>query len=689
MMRRSAIVLVLAVAGFGAFCSPASGLMEAFTRFSPNNATAACLSATGKAGGLSLLARPNRRQSPVDLLGVEEGGLRPGARVSLGLVEECPVVAAAGGRTLIAGPAITRGRRRISARMLEADGHLSSVAILGRPSAFIPSSFSAAVSPSGEAVVAWAQYRTSHRITRSRVRVLVARRPAGGRFGRASVLLPWTRISEDRDSSAPVAVGIDPQGHATVAFTRPVHRPRIPDLSEVRVSTASPGAPFGRPQVLSRLSQDTRTLALTGSADGRALLAHDGNGAVTVFDRSSPTERFGRRATFLPPRSGLSEFGRPAVALRRGGGALVAWRDAPSDDDGGVLVSTRTGPGPLRRPRRVAKNNTPNDGSSFGLVGYGGVFAPDDPADRELQAALADSGEALLAWTAPRHTGLGDHPRGARFSAGSLSDGFARPVTLGCACRTANAVAPLALPGGGMAGIWTDNLSARGLGLEDEFASVGGRLHVAVAAAQRAPAAAPPALAVSGPRRVRLRYGQTLNIRARCATACDLRAVAPPARRARNGALATASSGGGRLVELRLGPSFEQNIARRRPGPVRVIVRAYARGAPYPFSERRLTVFARRRPVLRPPLPIAATASRHGNRVAVRWRTAHRPLGDFSVGLLRSRHGEPVAERQVKRRRGLSYRTSLRYRRGVRFVRIISGRDRPPYTSRRVVLRIR
>ncbi|HET8755895.1 MAG TPA: hypothetical protein VFM58_07790, partial [Solirubrobacteraceae bacterium] len=465
--------------------------------------------------------------------------------------------------------------------------------VLGRAGFVSPA---VAVSPAGDAVVAWVQSR------RNRNRVAVARRRQGGAFGAIEPLTPWRR-SGDFDafgSSARIAAAMSAGGVATIAWALPRAVPaRFPDAATVGTAHAPAGGRFTH-QALAPAAQAVTRVALAVAPDGWSLLAYDESDGVRVLERAPGAQQFTETFRAEPDPAAAM----PAVAIRDGGGALVAWRTSTSEADAGVIATTRAAAGAFAAPQTIVPDTSD---SSFGV---GVLYAdaggpPSDDGNGALRAALAADGRALLGWVSVRH-GVAR----ASFAPGTLAAGFAEPTLLGGPLRAANGLAPLFLTDGRAAVAWTDNATSLG-------SPVGqGRLHVAAESAPVLPEPAPPRITVTAPRRQRLYDSQPLRARVGCDRPCDLRVtlsqVGEDGAQARS--LAVARTISVKLLHLDDAP---RRAARRR---WRVRVRATAPNGREIVTETRTVVILRRAPL---PVPriLNLRAARRGGTIVVRWRT--------------------------------------------------------------------
>ena len=570
--------------------------------FEPRPGAATCLRATATPGTLAVLGPLSRMTSATDLRTLSADGTSLSTRVRLGALIDCAAVALdPSGAAVVAGAvAATHRRLEVRAVVRNPGGAFSAPVRLG-DTPLIDASVSAAVSPTGHAVVAWAQRRAASFLEEGPTRIVAARRAPGGSFGAPVALTRWRR-ADIADGSPAVRAAIDAAGVATVAWVQPVGDEFE---SEVRVAHAAPGAPFAA-QRLAR-SGDAAHVALAVAPGGFSLVAHDGNG-IRAYERAPGADRFTAAV-----RSDAATFGverSPVVAVRDGGGGLVAWR---SDDDAstaGVTAAVRPAAGPFGEPVEVAPEVRRTGAFGYGeavfvAIGRGGPFPPVDPGNADLRAALGPDGRALLAW------GVGnERSQGAvttRLAAGTLGGAFGVPRRLGGPARDINGVAPLFLPDGRVAVAWTDNSGSF-------IPQRHGRLHVAVDGVPEPAEPAAPDLRVRAAATQRLFRSQSVAVRASCAQACDLRAWIT----SRNGSpdAVTRTLRAGRSVRLRLGDG--QPPRNRR---ARVVVTATAPGGRLRSSvSRHVRIIQRPAPPV--PVPLDVEARRDGRSVVVTWRTA-------------------------------------------------------------------
>jgi hypothetical protein len=585
-MNRLTIATLIALA----LPSTASGAPLGELPFTALPGPAACLASTGS--GLAIMATYSSRDVTTDLLAVGPGGAQATERVSVGRVHSCPSVAEApGGAAVIAG----------GVRRNEEPNNVTIKAALREPGAAFGQAVGlgtgagapvVAVAPNGHAVVAWA------RQTEERLIVVAARRAPGGAFG-APETVASRRLAALGDVD--LAAGVDAAGRATLLWSR-----ELPSGAEsIEAASAAAGAPFAVERLASHVGYDADPV-LAVAPDGWALAAHrrDDGSPRTVYERAPGAASF-TVVALSPPR--FSD--EPAVAIRDGGGALVAWRGGASGDRDDVQVATRVGPGGFGAPVTVA---TPR--LFYPAVALDELFDPTlqlilarpplDSGSARLSAAIAPDGRALVSWTgaAGRESLVAAAPQSAL---GRLGGSFEPAQRLGGSLRSAEDVVPLFLADGRAAVAWTDQ-AQRGLG----------RLHLAF---ESAPGPAWPAvrLRLRAPRIQRLFLGQPPRVTAVCDRPCDLRAsvgssIGPGAPRSD-----TNLAGGAHRLDVGVIEDLRRGPAR----PVRVVVSAGAPGGRRTVVRRlRLRVALRKAPPLRRPLSVRAR--RRGGAIIVTWRTA-------------------------------------------------------------------
>ena len=535
-MRRLAVLaLLLALAFPGAAGAAPLGELP----FQERGGVAGCLEATGAPGGLSVLGPYSRRESATDLL--TAGGVRD-ARVSLGRLLACASVAEApGGAAIVAGAAVPPddyryvGAVRVAVR--EPGGAFGPPVTLGRSFARP----AVAVAPSGAAAVAWVAVGSSRD---SRRRLIVARRAPGGPFGPPETVMSWPA---DFNPEAELQAAIDAAGAVTVLLNHA-------DGAELGgnrldVATAAPGAGFS----VQRLTARADDPALSVAPDGWALITH-GRGALEVFERAPRAVGFS--AVAVPEPRGR-RFGDPTIAVRSGGGAVVAWRTGESMTGVDALTRESAGPFTARRvaePVRIRGSSAPQLDLHPAIPFEAPPVIFDSP---RLQAAVAPDGRVVLAW--PSRAGrppLAATTLGA--AVGGLDGGFEPARTLGSPMRNANDLAVLFTADGRAAVAWTDNPSR----------ASHGRLHVALEGAASAPRPA-PRLRVTVEAGQRLYPSSPVRARVRCSAACDLRTIVTGRRGAEGARSFTlrrpGSSASARRSGRGRGAPSEWSCTRRRP----------------------------------------------------------------------------------------------------------------------------
>jgi hypothetical protein len=560
----------------------------------PDRGVATCVERTG-AAGLALLGTSSRRQTATDLMTVRDGQITRTGRVRIGRLFTCPRIAEAeGGAAVVAGSvAHRRGTRfEVLVAIREPGGRFGPPVRLG-DGGLAPA---VAVSPAGHAVVLWIEPAGD-----GRLRAVAARRAPGGEFGAPETLASWRGQFPDTR----VAAAMDATGATTLLWAREVSE-RRGGGTRVEAAIAAPGAAFAV-QRLTSSGNYTETLALDVAADGWTLLAYEGGfaEAPVVYERAPGTTSFARLATPAPPQH--AGFAEPAVAIREGGGGVVAWRRSVTDGGDGVEALTLAAGGAFAPSRIVAGPRARGSAAreSFDLYDPFDVLAgpPVDVRDHELEAALTAEGRVLLAWIA----GTGRRPlraRGAYAALGTLDGGFEPVQSVGAPLRDTADVAPLFLAGDRAAVAWTDN-SAR---LRD------GRLHVAVEASPRPAPRPAPRLTVHRSAPQRLYDSQPLRLDVSCDRACDLRTIVKPGGHLDG---VTRLGGGRRSLDLGETALLQPGEARR----IRVIVRASAPGGGATVERTRFVRVIRRAPLpVRRPLDVRAR--RRGGSILVTWRTA-------------------------------------------------------------------
>jgi hypothetical protein len=687
------IGLVLAFALLAA--APAEAARDLFVRDSPRSAVATCLRPTGAPGLIGLLGPLERRMSPYDLLRVSAGGATVAATARLGVLDECPAVAAdPSGHAIVAGAVRARRFRGvIRAALAEPGGGFGAPIDIARTRSST-TRVTTAVSPRGDAVVAWTATRpgAGRGFSDGRTRVMAAVRPAGGTFGPRQFLTPWRRAGFA--TTATVSVGMEASGRATVAWAQPIpDRGNIEELSNVAVATAVPGESFGPAQVVTPRVQDARRVALSVAPHGRALLAHDGQGRVEVFERAAGGSEFGS-VVRLQRRRGFSEWQDPDVALAPDGSALVAWRGGQETGLEDVFVASRRGTGPWTAPVAVQRAREDDSlGQTYGVVvTYSTGGRPSPPVDEDntgVRAAIAPDGRYLVSWATERPLPLGDRRLAPRLVQGLAGSRPPDPETAGCACRSINGAVSLTLAGGEPALAYTDNVTTRfDFGLE--FARRAGRLHIA-GSGPPGLSPPPPRLSVRAPRTMTLGYGNRLRVRVGCDRACDLRGYVVGGRdRARGVAVGTLHEAGS--TRLAIKPAYDEHLAPPARGRARVVVHGYASNGRR-FTSRSVPLDLRRKPLRPLPRVVNVRAVRRGGAVVVTWQTAGpaRRVSFRVRGRLSRRDRFPFVEESVagRGRRNFKVRLPLREVRKLGEITVIAlsvVRDRPPYDRRTVVV---
>ena len=542
-----------------------------------------------------------------------DGALVPDGSVALAPMLECPTVAtSASGAAVAAAPPFAPGRRGLVVATRDPGGEFGAPQAILAPRTTGVGEIHAAVAADGAAVVVWNETRA--RGDRTISRLLASRRPPGGAFGPAQTLL-----SGAADAPSPVA-GIDDAGRATVAWLRPLPS----GSSAVDVAGAAAGAPFGPPQTVTRTVDFAVPPVLAVAPDGGALLAHDGSRGVRVFERPPGATAMSR----VPLGATDSDDEYPAVALASGGAAMVAWRRDALDERKARLVAARRAPGAaFAAPQDVGAGVPRGDPARPS-------FTPVEDFEAIAAAAAAD-GSAHVAWLeAPRLPG-GDEPARVAVASAAAGGDWSEAARLGGPGRSASAPAALAAPA---AVAWTDNIVADAWLFD---VAPAGRVHVALQGVAAPPPPPAPGLTLRAARRQSVRYRDPVVVTARCAAACDLRAVGgrEPATRGPRVA-ATGQRGDAGDVRLALLPEDSNSASPPGGRPLRVTVRATAPGGA-DVRVARVDLDVDNVFVPPPRRPVGVAIERRGGRLVVRWRT-RRPAHseEFLVMARRSRDGE-------------------------------------------------
>ncbi len=252
---------------------------------------AACLSPTGTPGELA-------RWTPdgAELLAAGPGGLVATARVQLGKIGSCPLVATAGAAGVAAG--VARDGIRVALR--QPGGGWGPV--LRIPEEYV-AAVDVAVSPRGDAIIAWADYSLDEKSG-----LQVRRAAPGGAFGSPEP------IGGPDEGLPEVSVGMAADGETVLAFT--VDRS---DAGEVRTTIMRPGTPIPAARTVGDSEGFGGEVALAVAPDGRSLLAVDESEGLTVYERSPG-------GGFLAAATVEGEFPREAPRSACGPTAVRSWR---------------------------------------------------------------------------------------------------------------------------------------------------------------------------------------------------------------------------------------------------------------------------------------------------------------------------------------------------------------------------
>jgi hypothetical protein len=607
---------------------------------------AACVRATGAPAELVAWAPDGAR-----FLRATPSGLAEPSTVKLGEPRACPAAAAQPNGAGIVAVAI-EGALAVALR--EPGGGWGAPARVALPRSAEVGAMSVAVSERGDAVIVWLEQTFDESVERSRVRAV--RRAAGGGFGAPETLATSNRIQFPRPFGA--AIGGD--GTAIVAWALTTGTERA-SHSVAAAAIGAPGAPFAAQPI----SSDAGTPVVAVAADGHALLAFADDSRVRVMERA-PGGSFGPAQTI-----GAGGGENLALAVGSGGAALVAWGGGDFDD--GVTYARRTDATGFAPPLDL----TPSPVGS-GLFGFGGstIFSggggsvsggsrrPDDLFGRDLRAAVAPDGRAVLAWGTQRSR------RGIGWAATQVAtvsaDDAVTMQSVGGPLRDAETIAPVLLENGAPAVAWGDNGDADG------------RLHLAVEGAADSPQ---PSLQVriGRPERTALRSRESLLVPVTCSAACDLRAEV----RHTNTSASLTRAG---TVQLRFGERAK-DVAPLRAAPVAITVLS---GPPGARAVQTQVAHPRLRRIPDPPLPriLDLIAHRSGTDVDVSWRVdrSARGVEFFTLGSSKRSENDGQPFEVVHGTGETSYHVTLHeVPPRIRYVHVIASRGE---RTRRAVVRI-
>ncbi len=198
-------------------------------------------------------------------------GLGHPALVAFGKLPGCPRAAGdANGAAVVAGA--TKDALRVALREPAGGGFAAPITLAAATNV---SDLSVAVSPRGDAVVAWVEYAFRPR----RVRIRVARRDAGAAFGAPVELVPW----RPDNVSVGVLAGMSADGETALLVREPTGTEQRPASTD-GLRTGAPGAPLS---AATPLPADVYALALGVAPDGRVVVAATSGNSVDVFERPS------------------------------------------------------------------------------------------------------------------------------------------------------------------------------------------------------------------------------------------------------------------------------------------------------------------------------------------------------------------------------------------------------------------
>lgn len=585
------------------------------------------------------------------------------------------------GHAIVAGGARARSGAVIRAALAGPGGGFGAPVDIGRTESS-STKVATAVSPRGDAVVAWSLTRPVRgRRFAVRTRIVAAVRPAGAAFGRPQFLTRWRRSTFR--SGTTVSAGMDSGGMATVAWAQPMpDRGSISSLFRVVAAAAPPGGAFEPAQVIARPVQDVERVALAVAPDGRALLAHDGQERIQVYERAPGEAGFDRVRRLRSRRDAWQD---PSLAMAPDGSAVVAWRGNEAAGSEDVLVASRRGTGSWTSPVAVqTKHEDRTVIVDIVSIAFGGdrPAPPDDGDNTGVGAAIAPDGRYLVSWGAERRGPFGDRPLAARMVQGQAGSAPSGAETAGCPCRAVNGIAPLALAGGELLLAYTDNVT-RTLSFGVEIARRFGRLHLAEPGPPGT-GPAPPRLTVRAPRGRTLAYGDALRFRVGCDRPCDLRAFVV-GDRDRGCGLAVATLPQAGTTGLTIKPALDEHLAPPAGGRSRIVVYGFAPNG-RTFVSRAVPIELRRKPLRPLPRLLDLRAVRRGRSVVVTWQTDRpaRRVRFEAVQQLSRRRGVPITPKSVLGRGRRSFRVRLEGPADAVGVSVI--RNRPPYDDRTVVV---
>lgn len=228
-----------------------------------------------------------------------------------------------------------------------------------------------------------------------RVSLLAGSTTASGRFGPARTIARFV-------PAGAYAAASGPGGRAAVAWIESRGRD-VDQVAVLRLVTRSPRGRLSRPRTLARLGAVPHpgvTSVAVAYAGRRLVVAAPQNGRQRrVLVVTGTPGRFARQG--LGPHRGVTQ-----VAVATGGGrAVAAWATQDPGEEAGEPYVVRAA---VRAP---------------GAARFGAPQAVDPGAARErspgrLALAVADGGEALLAWTQPTGPGYSVRSAGASPGAG-------------------------------------------------------------------------------------------------------------------------------------------------------------------------------------------------------------------------------------------------------------------------------
>lgn len=657
-MRRALIVTLALVAALG---MPAAVAGDE-TRTLSTNGVLTCLRSTGAEGALTLV-KAGARGYAAERVAATSSSVRLAGPVGLPRPSVCPATAEAGGGAVAAALVTNGGHARLIATVRD-PGHRSPPA--SELSRATIAAVAVAMSPRGDAAVAWFEETRPVADSATRTRLMVAVRRPGGALGRPRPIFDWTPT--DGFFEANVALAFDSASELTLAWARP-RGPNAAGITstDVEAATLGPGASAPRTQRLAPYRQGDAHVALSVAASGAALLAFDSGGVVSLAERTSDRRAFGRAERVPHPPARPGDLTALAADLDATGAASVAWREGEQSgdaDDERVYARTRPAGGAFG-PTRLVHERTVRADDAGGWVAFLSIgVPPTDAGTHRLEVTVRPDGRALLAWVGRRDGGTLETQ-----VATVGSDGAVNVRAPGTPCRPAYGAVILEIAGRTSLA-FTDHRAIS----TDDIPLAGGALHVLDAEAALTPRPPSPApRATIGPVAKRpVRYGQSLRVPVTCDRECDLLVQSSSTRRGFTTTRHTSvTARAGVPQHVTLDPDDGTLVSRRDHGvPVRVTA-----CAPDGSSSTVVTSVlpATQVPARAGPTPREVVARRVGRTIEVTWSIARpQPRISFTVYALDPGAGfDPRAAAKVHAGGRTRFRTVLDPRHPGRVTKVV------------------